>query len=116
VRLIVPFPPGGAVDITCRLVAERLGPALGQTVVVENRGGAGGLIGADAVAKGDRDGSIISRISATTWCGAQFNARPHALRPARDLAPIRQSPTGRCSACGECRCGQAERLGPISAP
>jgi tripartite-type tricarboxylate transporter receptor subunit TctC len=51
IRLLVPFPPGGAVDILGRLLAERLGAALNATVVVENRAGAGGNIGADAVAK-----------------------------------------------------------------
>ena len=69
-RVIVPFPPGGAVDITSRLFAERLSPVLGQTVVVENRGGAGGLIGADALSKGEKDGGVIGLISATP--GAQL--------------------------------------------
>src|SRR5262245_41847192 len=68
VRMIVPFPPGGAVDITSRLLAERLGPVLGQTVVVENRGGAGGLIGGDAIAKGERDGTVLGLVSATSYC------------------------------------------------
>ncbi|MCX7373630.1 MAG: tripartite tricarboxylate transporter substrate-binding protein, partial [Alphaproteobacteria bacterium] len=66
IRLVVPFPPGGAVDLLGRILAERMQAVLGQNVVVENRGGAGGLIGADAVAKGDKDGSIIGLIGVTT--------------------------------------------------
>jgi tripartite-type tricarboxylate transporter receptor subunit TctC len=88
VRLIVPFPPGGAVDILGRLIADRLGPVLGQSVVVENRGGAGGLIGADAVAKGERDGSVIGIISVSTLAGARFMTRQMAFDPDRDLAPV----------------------------
>lgn len=65
-RVIVPFPPGGAVDGLGRILAERLGPALGQTVVVENRAGGGGIVGADAVAKGPNDGSMLGIIGAAT--------------------------------------------------
>ena len=53
VRLVVPFAPGGAVDLTGRFLAERLQTTLGQNVVVENRGGAGGNLGADVVAKAE---------------------------------------------------------------
>ncbi|HZF18725.1 MAG TPA: tripartite tricarboxylate transporter substrate-binding protein, partial [Burkholderiales bacterium] len=56
VRLIVSFPPGGSVDITARLVQPKLSEALGQTVVIENRGGAGGAVGTEAVAKSAPDG------------------------------------------------------------
>jgi tripartite-type tricarboxylate transporter receptor subunit TctC len=59
VRVIVPFPPGGAVDITSRLLADRLGPVLGQTVVVENRAGAGGSVGAESVARARPDGFTL---------------------------------------------------------
>jgi tripartite-type tricarboxylate transporter receptor subunit TctC len=60
IRMIVPFPPGGPTDAMARIVSDRLGAVLGQTVVVENRGGgAGGSIGAKAVATADPDGYTI---------------------------------------------------------
>lgn len=54
IRLIVPFPPGGTVDIVARTLAQRLGEQLKHAVIVENRAGANGIIGSDLVAKGRR--------------------------------------------------------------
>jgi tripartite-type tricarboxylate transporter receptor subunit TctC len=59
VTLVVPFPPGGGTDTGARIVAEQLGRKWGQTVVVENKGGAAGMIGADLVAKAKPDGYTI---------------------------------------------------------
>ena len=94
-RLVVPFAPGGAVDITGRLLAERLQPLLGQTVVVENRGGAGGNLGADAVAKGEKDGHTLLLGAASILCANKFlYRRSMPFEPLRDLAPITRVTTG----------------------
>ena len=70
-KLIVPYPPGGATDVIGRVLAQRLSTALGQQVVVDNRGGAGGNIGADAVAKSNPDGYTILMAS-----GSIFTVNP----------------------------------------
>jgi len=65
VRVIVPWPPGGANDVVGRIVAQRMTEQLGQQVIVENRGGASGTIGSDLVAKGPADGYTLMVHSAT---------------------------------------------------
>ena len=89
VRLIVPFAPGGGVDIVARLLAEPMRAALGQPVVVENRGGAGGQLGAQAAARAAPDGHTILLASAGEIAAAPalYGARlPYD--PVRDLVPI----------------------------
>jgi tripartite-type tricarboxylate transporter receptor subunit TctC len=94
VRLVVPFPPGGAIDILGRLIGERLQTVLGQSVVIENRGGAGGIIGADAVAKGERDGSVIGIIGVSTFAAFPFMTNRLPFDPMRDFAPVTQITDG----------------------
>lgn len=69
VRIVVVFPPGGSSDIVARVLAEALGPRLGQRVVVDNRPGAGGTIGSDIVAKSAADGHTVLVSSSTMAIG-----------------------------------------------
>ena len=59
IKVVVPFPPGGPTDGMARIISERLGAVLGQTIVIENRGGAGGGIGGKFVAAADPDGYTL---------------------------------------------------------
>src|SRR6202000_2460123 len=59
IKIVIPFPPGGPTDGMARIVSERLGAVLGQPIVVENRGGAGGGVGGKFVAEADPDGYTI---------------------------------------------------------
>src|SRR5438132_3470404 len=88
VKLIVPFPPGGNTDIVGRLLAQKLSDSFGQQVYVENRGGAGGTIGAEAAAKSPNDGYTL--FFATTGTLASAPSMQPNLRydPIKDFAPI----------------------------
>jgi tripartite-type tricarboxylate transporter receptor subunit TctC len=88
IRMVVPFPAGGATDIFARIMAERLAPALGQAVVVDNRPGAGGTIGSDAVAKAPGDGyTILMATSSTHAIAPGLNPKlPYNVE--RDFAPV----------------------------
>ena len=66
IRMVVPYPPGGATDVIGRVLAQRLSTALGQQVVIENKGGAGGNIGAEAAAKSPPDGYTLLRGALTS--------------------------------------------------
>jgi tripartite-type tricarboxylate transporter receptor subunit TctC len=87
IKLIVPFPAGGATDTTARLVAQRLQSALGQTVVVENQGGAGGTIGSRQAANAAPDGYTLMMGSIGTF-GSQPLLYKLDFDPAKAFAPV----------------------------
>jgi tripartite-type tricarboxylate transporter receptor subunit TctC len=88
IRLIIPFAPGGSTDIVGRLLASRLGPILGQPVVVENRAGGGGTIGAELIAKSTADGYTIGMGTVST-CGTALSTYKNLkYDPRTDYAPI----------------------------
>lgn len=90
IKLIVPFPPGGGTDIVARTIAAQLSTRLGQTVVVENRPGAGGAIGANAVATSDPDGYTIGIATSSTHPAAVVLRGDLPYSPVQSFAPITQ--------------------------
>lgn len=89
IRMVVPFPPGGATDVVARIVSAGLAESIGQNVVVENRIGAGGVIGTDAVAKSPADGYTLLAVF------DNFTSNPSLFKnvqsdPVRDFTPIAQ--------------------------
>jgi tripartite-type tricarboxylate transporter receptor subunit TctC len=87
VRLIVPFPPGGAVDNAARIIAGRLGEMWGQQMVIENKGGAGGNIAAQAVLQAEADGYTVY-ICSIGHAINQFIYRGLGYDPVADFAPV----------------------------
>ena len=86
VRILVPFPPGGATDYVARYIADKLSQRLGKTFVAENRTGAGGMLGADAAAKATPDGYTLFVSSASYAVLPSLMKLPYD--PVRDLAPV----------------------------
>ena len=88
ITLVVPFAAGGSIDVLARLAADHAGRALGQTIVVDNRGGAAGLIGAASVAKAEPDGYMLLMASAAQVTIPPWVNRTLSFDPPRDLAPV----------------------------
>jgi len=87
IHLIVPFPPGGSNDIVARMLATQLGEKLGQSVVIENKGGAGGVVGTDLASKAAPDGYAVLLISiAYAFAPSLYKTLPYD--PATAFAPI----------------------------
>jgi tripartite-type tricarboxylate transporter receptor subunit TctC len=86
-RLILPFPPGGGTDILGRLIAERLSASLGQPVVTENRGGAGGNVGAEAAARSAPDGYTIVLVAPSLAISPTLYSKIN-YDPVKDFAPV----------------------------
>lgn len=88
VRIVVPFGTGGGTDITTRLLAPRLADILGQPVVLENRPGAGGVVGTDAVARAAPDGSVFVLSTLSPIGLSPGLPAPMPFDPLRDLVPV----------------------------
>ncbi len=87
-RFIVPYPPGGSVDIVARTVAEKLGERLGQSVVIDNRGGANGNIGTEVVARALPDGHTMLMGNVGTHGMNPFLYAKAGFDPVKDFAPV----------------------------
>jgi tripartite-type tricarboxylate transporter receptor subunit TctC len=88
IRLVVPYAAGGGTDILARAVAEALRPALPQPIVVENRAGAAGVVGSEAVARADPDGHTLLAVVSTHVMNRHSMASPIPFDPVRDFAPV----------------------------
>ena len=88
VRFIVPFPPGGATDISARMLGQKLGEIWGQTVVIENRGGAGGGVGAAEAARAAPDGYTFFFPSGSVMTANQHIYAKMSYNPEKDFVPV----------------------------
>ena len=88
IKMIVPLAPGGGTDVAARVVAQYLGEALGQTVIVENKVGANGVVGVGEAAKAAPDGYTIVVGSSTTMAANNFLYKSATTDPLRDFAPL----------------------------
>jgi tripartite-type tricarboxylate transporter receptor subunit TctC len=94
ISIVVPYPAGGVVDIVGRLIADKLGTSLGKRVIVENKPGAGGTIGAAAVARAAPDGYTLLLAGAATHVFAPLLYRGVQYDPVKQFAPISQLTAG----------------------
>jgi tripartite-type tricarboxylate transporter receptor subunit TctC len=92
IRLIIPFPPGGSNDVVGRIIAQQLGQKLGQTVFVDNRAGAGGVVGTDIAAKSAPDGYTLLVISIAHAVDPFIYKEPYD--PIKDFVPVASLATG----------------------
>jgi tripartite-type tricarboxylate transporter receptor subunit TctC len=94
VRLLVGYTAGGAVDVSARLIAQRMTEALGQSTIVENRPGADGNVASEFVAKSPPDGHTLAYISAGHTMNPALHPKSLPYHPLRDFAPVSMVATG----------------------
>jgi tripartite-type tricarboxylate transporter receptor subunit TctC len=94
VRIIVPFPAGGATDIVTRVLGQKLTEVWGQTVVVDNRAGAGGNIGGDLAAKAPPDGYVLLMTSGSIVTANPYIYKQMGFNPDKDLVPVTNVASG----------------------
>ena len=94
VKIVVPFAAGGATDVVARLLAQKLTEAWGQSVIVENKAGAGGNIGADLVAKSPPDGYTLLMTSGSIVTANPYMYKNMTFDPAKELVPVTNVATG----------------------
>jgi tripartite-type tricarboxylate transporter receptor subunit TctC len=94
VKIVVPFAAGGTTDVVARQLAQKLTETWGQSVVVENKPGAGGNIGADLVAKSPPDGYTLLMTSGSIVAANPYMYKDMGFDPAKDLAPITNVASG----------------------
>ena len=90
IRIVVPFPPGGGTDVGTRIIAQKLQESLGQSVVVENKGGAAGILGTEYTAKAAPDGYTIMMGNIGTHATNVSLYRKLPYDPVKDFVPISQ--------------------------
>lgn len=87
-RIVVPYPPGGLTDVVTRVVADELGKVVGQTVIVDNRAGAGGQLGLQAVLQAPADGHTIGLVVPATMVTLPLTNPAYPIRPLEQFQPI----------------------------
>jgi len=90
IKLVVPYPPGALTDLLARSISDRLAVSLKQPVVVDNKPGAGTLVGAEFVARQPPDGYTLLMATSTTLGISPALYRPSPINPLRDFAPVSQ--------------------------
>jgi tripartite-type tricarboxylate transporter receptor subunit TctC len=88
IRLVVPYPPGGSTDLLARTIGQKVGDSLGQTIVVDNRAGAGGMLGSDIVARSAPDGYTILLGTGATHGLTLLLSKTIPYDPVKDFTPI----------------------------
>ena len=106
-RLVVPFPAGSSTDIIARIVAQKLSHRLSRQIVIENRAGASGNIGADAVAKAAPDGYTMGIATASTHAVAASLSTNLPYDPIKDFAPVARSAASPTCSCSSRPCPRA---------